>query len=47
MIKRQVMFTFPKKQTLEGKEKDIEKGISWVTSMGVRIDSVTGDVVGG
>ena len=32
---------------LEGKEEDIENGISWVTSMGVRVDSATGDIVEG
>lgn len=32
---------------LEGKEKDIEEGIAWVTSKGVRVDPVTGDIVEG
>ena len=29
---------------LEGKEEDIEQGIAWVTSRGVRVTPVTGDV---
>lgn len=32
---------------LEGKEGDITKGIAWVTSLGVRVDPVSGDVVEG
>ncbi|MBI2856301.1 MAG: NIL domain-containing protein [Chloroflexi bacterium] len=32
---------------LEGKEEDIESGLSWVTSIGVRVDPVSGDVVEG
>ena len=32
---------------LEGDESDIENGIAWVTSRGVRIDPVAGDVVEG
>jgi len=32
---------------LEGEEKDIEQGITWVTSKGVRVDPVMGDVVEG
>ena len=32
---------------LEGDEKDIERGISWVTRKGVRVDPVIGDVVEG
>ena len=32
---------------LEGEEKDIEQGIAWVTSKGVRVDPVIGDVVEG
>ena len=32
---------------LEGEEKDIEEGIAWVTSKGVRVDPVTGDIVEG
>ena len=30
---------------LEGEEDDIEQGIAWVTSKGVRVDPVTGDTV--
>lgn len=30
---------------LEGDEKEIERGLDWVTSMGVRVDPVSGDVV--
>ena len=32
---------------LEGEENDIEQGIAWVTSKGVRVDPVMGDVVEG
>jgi len=32
---------------LEGEENDIEQGITWVTSKGVRVDPVIGDVVEG
>lgn len=32
---------------LEGGENDIEQGISWVVSHGVRVDSVPGDIVEG
>jgi len=32
---------------LEGDEKEIERGLKWVTSTGVRIDPVIGDVVEG
>lgn len=32
---------------LEGLENDIEQGIAWVTSKGVRVDPVTGDIVEG
>lgn len=32
---------------IEGKEEDIERGIAWVTSKGVRVDPVGGDVVEG
>ena len=32
---------------LEGEEKDIEQGIAWVTSKGVRVDPVIGDIVEG
>ena len=30
---------------LEGEEEEIESGLNWVSSMGVRIDPVSGDVV--
>ena len=30
---------------LDGEEEEIEKGLEWVTSMGVRVDPVSGDVV--
>ena len=32
---------------LEGEEKEIEQGIAWVTSKGVRVDPVVGDIVEG
>ena len=32
---------------LEGKEKDIEQGLQWVTEKGIRVDPVTGDIVEG
>lgn len=32
---------------LEGKKEDIEKAIKWVSSQGVRIDPVGGDIVEG
>ena len=32
---------------LEGEEEDIEQGIAWVTSKGVRVDPVIGDIVEG
>ncbi|NWF77901.1 MAG: NIL domain-containing protein [Chloroflexi bacterium] len=32
---------------LEGEGEDIERGIAWVTAKGVRVDSVSGDVVEG
>lgn len=32
---------------LEGEEKEIEEGITWVTSKGVRVDPVIGDIVEG
>ncbi len=32
---------------LEGEESDIEQGIAWVISKGVRVDPVIGDVVEG
>lgn len=30
---------------LEGEDDDIERGIAWVESRGVRVDPATGDVV--
>ncbi|MFC1961864.1 NIL domain-containing protein [Chloroflexota bacterium] len=32
---------------LEGEEKDIEASIAWLTSKGIRVDPVAGDVVDG
>ena len=32
---------------LEGEEANIEQGIAWVTSKGVRVDPVIGDIVEG
>ena len=32
---------------LEGEEDDIEQGIAWMTSKGVRVDPVSGDIVEG
>lgn len=32
---------------VEGREEDIERGLAWVTSKGVRVDPVVGDVVEG
>lgn len=32
---------------LEGEEKDIEQGITWVISKGARVDPVIGDIVEG
>lgn len=32
---------------LEGEEKDIEASITWLTSKGISVDSVTGDIVEG
>ena len=32
---------------LEGEEKDVEAGIAWVISKGVRVDPVIGDIVEG
>ena len=32
---------------LEGKEEEIEQGIAWMTSKGVRVDPVAGDVTEG
>ena len=29
---------------LEGEDEDIEQGIAWVTSRGVRVDPVVGDI---
>jgi ABC-type methionine transport system ATPase subunit len=30
---------------VEGDDQEIEKGVSWVSSMGVRVDPVSGDVI--
>ncbi len=32
---------------LEGADQEIENGISWVSSLGVRVDPVSGDVIEG
>ena len=32
---------------LEGEEEDIEQGIAWVTTKGVRVDPVIGNIVEG
>lgn len=32
---------------LEGDDKEIDKGISWMVTQGVRVDPVEGDVVAG
>lgn len=32
---------------VEGKEQDIDKGLEWVASKGVRVDPVGGDIVEG
>jgi len=32
---------------MEGEEEEIERGISWVISKGVRVDPVIGDIVEG
>jgi hypothetical protein len=32
---------------LEGEEKDIDQGISWISAKGVRVDPVDGDIVEG
>jgi ABC-type methionine transport system ATPase subunit len=32
---------------LEGEEEEISRGLEWVTSTGVRVDPVSGDVVEG
>ena len=32
---------------MEGEEADIEAGITWLTSKGIRVDPVAGDIVEG
>ncbi len=32
---------------LEGAEDEVDRGLEWVTSMGVRVDPVSGDVIEG
>jgi len=32
---------------LEGEEGEIERGIDWVSTLGVRVDPVSGDVIDG
>ena len=32
---------------LEGEDEEMEKGVSWVSSLGVRVDPVSGDVIEG
>ena len=32
---------------LDGEEAEVERGLEWVTQMGVRIDPVSGDVIEG
>jgi L-aspartate semialdehyde sulfurtransferase ferredoxin len=32
---------------LDGAEKDIDKGLAWVTGKGVRVDPVVGDIIEG
>jgi ABC-type methionine transport system ATPase subunit len=32
---------------LEGEEEEIQRGITWMTSKGVRVDPVVGDIVEG
>ena len=32
---------------LEGTEEEIERGVQWVGSLGVRVDPVSGDVIEG
>ena len=32
---------------LEGEEADIDRGLEWVASVGVRVDPVSGDVIEG
>ena len=32
---------------LEGSEKDIQRGLAWVSDTGVRVDPIAGDVIEG
>ena len=32
---------------LEGSDDEIDRGVEWMTAAGVRVDSVTGDVIEG
>ena len=32
---------------LEGEEEDMEQGVAWVTSRGVKVDPVFGDIIEG
>ena len=32
---------------LKGTEEEIEKGLNWVASKGVRVDSISGDLIQG
>ena len=32
---------------LEGDENEIERGLAWVASKGIRVDPITGDIVEG
>ena len=32
---------------LEGDDREIEEGVKWVSSLGVRVDPVSGDVIEG
>ena len=32
---------------LEGEDEEIQRGVDWVSSMGVRVDPVSGDVIEG
>ena len=32
---------------LKGTEEEIEKGLNWVSSKGVRVDSISGDLIQG
>jgi hypothetical protein len=32
---------------LEGEDTDIDNGVAWVTSRGIRVDPVVGDVIDG